>query len=363
MICSIFFFSILNCVAIAEEQAILDALPLEDLIQFAKEQKIDIMEWIELGMRGEISMLESVSGIFQEWRKSAIDDFRGIISALIIPASVLLVLKLVLPGSNSSQKVSLFVCRVSCISALASAFIQMRDVAEKLLLALLKCSEILTPIMFAAISLAGGESASIIMKPVAAFCAEIIQKLLVHWGIILSSAAAVIAVAGNLSENISLKRLHDLFCHILNWGAGGLMAGFMAILSIQGHLSAGRDSVAARTARYAIEGIIPVVGGNVSDSLDAILSTAYIVKNAIGISGLALLVTICIVPILQLLSFSLFLKVVSAITEPLGDKPLTAITGQFANCMEMLLVISITAAVLCALLIGSCMSAAGNVVR
>ena len=134
-------------------------------------------------------------------------------------------------------------------------------------------------------------------------------------------------------------------------------------MTIQGRLGAGRDSVAARTARYAIESLVPVIGGNVSDSLDSLLSTAFSVKNALGATGLALLIAASFAPVVRIALTSLALKVVSAVSEPLGDDGLTAMAAQFAGAAEMLLVACLAALLLCAMLTGSCMSAAGNVVR
>jgi len=106
-----------------------------------------------------------------------------------------------------------------------------------------------------------------------------------------------------------------------------------------------------------------VIGGNVSESLDSLLMSVGLVKNALGTGACVLLSLICLPTMLRLLAAAIFMQFSAAVSEPLGDDALTAMLEQLGGAFEMLLITSITAAVLCVLLIGSCMGAVSNVVR
>lgn len=349
--------------ACAEEQAILDALELGELNQFALEQGVSLEDVLGRILSGETSLSENWSALADPVKRAAEEEIKGVGAALILPMAVLLTLKLALPGRAAARRTAGYVCRAASIAALSRAFVRMSGVAQGLMENLLRCSDLLTPAMITATTLSGAESTAAFLTPMSGVCANLIQNLLSRWGIALSAAAAGIAIAGNLAEGVRLKRLHGLFRQTLNWSAGLMMTAFMGILSIQGRLGGARDSAAARTTRYAIESIVPVIGGNVSESLESLLSTATIVKNALGASGLALLLCLCLVPLGRLGFSALFLKAVSAMAEPLGDDGMTALTAQFADAVEMLLVVCTAAAVLCALLVGSCMAAAGGILH
>lgn len=346
----------------AEEQAILNALPLDELGAYAAAQGVDFGSWIMSALSGEMDLSRLLSELYEAFSQAFLRDIRCI-GGMVTPMLVLLMLRLILPGKETSRRTAAYFCRVSCFSALATAFVSMCGVAHTLMQDTLECFQCLTPVMIAATALSGAEGTATILSPAAALCANAIQLLLDQWGIALSCAAAGIAFAGNLSANIRLKRLHGLFRQILHWGAGGIMTAFMALLSVQGRLGAGRDSVAARTAHFAIESIVPVIGGNVSDSLDSLLSTAYLVKNAVGAAGLFLIVFVSLSPMIRLLGSSMILRAVSALSEPLGDEPVTTACAQFADAVEMLLIVAVAGVVLCGLLVGSCMSAANNIVH
>lgn len=348
--------------AFAEEQTILEALQMDELNQYAEEQGFDFRQWLLSALSGEFDLLDLSKSMLDECKQSLMQDVQAL-SGLLIPMAVLLMLRLVLPEKCISRRTAAYICRIGCFGVLATEFAAMCRVAHGLMQRILECSNLLTPVLITAVALSGAETTASFLSPAMGLCANLLQWLLDQWGIALSCAASGIAIAGNLSANIRLKRLHALFKQLLHWGAGGMMTAFLAVLSIQGRLGAGHDSAAARTARYAIESIIPVIGSNVSDSLDSLLSTAFIVKNAVGATGLALIVAISIAPLARLLGVTLLLRAVSAVSEPLGDDSMTAATAQFADAVEMLLIASLSGAVLCGLLAGSCMSAASNVVR
>ena len=72
---------------------------------------------------------------------------------------------------------------------------------------------------------------------------------------------------------------------VVNWGAGVLMTGFLGLSAVRALLSAGYDSAAVRAARYAVDNLCPV-GGEVANTMDALVSSVLLVKNAAGATGL-----------------------------------------------------------------------------
>ena len=345
------------------EQAILDALELDELARVGEEAGLDVRATVAELLRGEQALPDALGMLLDGALSSLLDGFRTVAPALAVPMAASLATRVALPDGASAQRTVHFVCRISAAGALAAAYAHLAEAAQSLMSAAARCSDALAPAMIAAVALSGAETTAAALTPMTAVCADLIQQLFARWGIALAGAAAGVAIAGNLSPSIRLKRLHGLLRQVLQWGAGTVLAAFFAALNIQGRLGAGRDSVAARTARYAIESLVPVIGGNVSDSLDSLLSTAFAVKGALGATGLALLIVISAAPVLRVALTSLALKLMSAISEPLGDDGMTAMTAQFADAAEMLLVACVAALLLCAMLTGSCMSAAENVVR
>lgn len=341
----------------AEEEAILEALELESTAQLAAEHGVDFQQLLHSAIRGELAVRDLFVNALIQAKDEIFHDFMSIGGALLAAMSAMLVVRLIVSEAGGLRKTALLVCRISCITVIAGVFSEMRAQAEKLLELILKCSDLLSPIMITAVTLSGAETASLFLSPMTGVCADLIQHILAKWGIFLCAAAAAVCIAGNLSASLRLKRLHSLFRKIVHIGAGGMLASFTAVLTLQGRMAAGRDTAVARTARFAIENILPVIGGNVSDSLESVLSSASLVKNSLGVSACILLAFVTLSPLVKLLAGALFLQFAASAAEPLGDDSLTTMLAQMGSCVEMLLIVSCAAVVLCLLLIGSCMNA------
>lgn len=345
------------------ESQIIDALNLDSIEQYAESQSFDFSRILIGLVNGSVNMTEEFqNAVYREFNRIA-DNFAQPVIVSLVPLSVLALLRLLFSKDSSSLRILSLVCRVSCIPALYTVFQHAETQAVALMQEVLKCSSLLSPSLITAVSLSGAETMAAFLSPMTSVCAELIQRLLIKWGTALSSSAACLAIAGSLSTRVRLNKLHQLLRQIVHWGTGVSVASFMAILSIQGRLGSGRDTAVSRTARYAIENIIPVIGGNISDSLNSLLSTAAVIKNALGVSGIMLLTYICIAPIARTLGILLLFRLLSAVSEPLCDDGYTRLTSQLADSIEMLLIISLAAAMLCALLAGSCVNAASVIIR
>lgn len=239
----------------------------------------------------------------------------------------------------------------------------MRTIAQELLFSILECSEAMVPVMISAATLSGADTGSIFLTPMSGMLAKIIQNAIDKWGIAIASVSAIVAISGNLGERIRFNKLFELLKRFLHWAVGILIGMFTTILVLQGRLLAGRDTVARRTARYALENLLPVVGGNLSEALDSLLLAAVNVRNSIGVSGLLLLGTVCAVPLIRMLGETLLLKICAAILEPVGDELLTTMISQFGDAVEMLAIVVLATALLCGLLLGSGIGAVQNVIR
>lgn len=96
--------------------------------------------------------------------------------------------------------------------------------------------------------------------------------------------------------------------------------GFTAFISVQGITAGSIDGISIRTAKFAIKSYVPILGSYLSDGMGIILASSNLIKNAVGATGLFLLLATIISPLIELILFMLILKLVSGIIEPLGNK-------------------------------------------
>lgn len=129
----------------------------------------------------------------------------------------------------------------------------------------------------------------------------------------------VICMVGNMSEEIKLNNFAALFKSINKWVLGISLTAFTVFLTVQGVTSATYDGLSFKAAKYAISNSVPIIGGFLSGGFDLMIAGSVLIKNALGSCSLLLLVSAILVPFVQLVVFSLFLKLTAAVTEPVGD--------------------------------------------
>jgi len=193
------------------------------------------------------------------------------------------------------------------------------------------------PVLSSLMSATGRAGTAGLMQPLIAFAGGTMAQAAGQIGRVLGGSAAVLAVAGNLTGRISLKGLHKLCCSAGNWLLGGVMTVFLGLASLCGAMGRAQDGLSVRAAKYAVDNLLPAVGGDVADAMDAMASSALLVKNAAGVTGAAALVAVCVRPVVQLALGMLTFRLAAAVAEPVADGPLKKCMEQLAQASQLLL--------------------------
>ena len=75
-----------------------------------------------------------------------------------------------------------------------------------------------------------------------------------------------------------------------------------------------------RTAKFAVDNLVPIVGKFLSDAVETVVSCSAIVKNGIGLIGLIAIFLICIIPIIKIIVLILTYKTLGAIVQPIASE-------------------------------------------
>ena len=102
--------------------------------------------------------------------------------------------------------------------------------------------------------------------------------------------------------------------------------------------------------KLTMSGMIPVVGGMLSDASEAVLVGAGVMKNAVGIYGLLAILSVWLAPFLQIGTQYLLLKFTGTLCTAFGAKEPSRLIDQFSSAMGLLLGMTAT---MCLLLLVS----------
>lgn len=165
----------------------------------------------------------------------------------------------------------------------------------------------------------GATASAGVFQPIVAIISTYVADFFTYLILPLFMVSFVFGIINNLSDNIKLDKFNSFISSLFKWCVGLIFTLFFAVFTIQG-ISAGTfDSLSIRTTKYTIKSYIPIMGGYLSDGMDLILSSTILIKNAVGLVGILMIISTIISPLIEIVVFSLLLKLVSAILQPMGN--------------------------------------------
>ncbi|HAG09923.1 MAG TPA: stage III sporulation protein AE [Desulfotomaculum sp.] len=183
------------------------------------------------------------------------------------------------------------------------------------------------PLLLTLLVAMGGVASAAIFHPVILISLTVIGTLTKNVVLPLIFFSAVLGIVDNLSANFKVSRLASLLKTVAMGLLGIFSTIFLGVLAIQGVAGAVGDGVTLRTAKFAIDAFIPVVGGMFSDALESVVSSSLLIKNAAGIAGMISIFLIMGLPMLKIISLSFIYKLAGALVQPVAE-------GQVVNCLN-----------------------------
>ena len=204
----------------------------------------------------------------------------------------------------------------------------------------------LLPTLLALLAAVGGISSSAVFQPLLFTSITLITTFIKVFVMPLILFSAVLSILNNLSESVNISRLASLLKQIAVGALGIVLTVFTGIITVQGIASASIDGATIKTAKFAVDNFVPIVGSFLSDAFDAVVSCSMILKNGIGIAGFVILLLICSFPLIKMFSIVLIYKVTSALVQPILDNQIVECLNDMGNAMLILLTCVIAVAVM-----------------
>ncbi len=211
--------------------------------------------------------------------------------------------------------------------------------------------KLLYPVMTAALAAQGGVTSSTALYVGTAIFDTALGSLIARLLVPMVYCFLAVSVANSASGENVLKKIGDLIKNTMSWCLKTMLTVFTTYMGITGVVSGTTDAVALKATKVTISSVVPVVGGILSDTSEAILVSAGLMKNAAGIYGILAILAVFLDPFLRIGSHYLLLKLTAALCGIFGAKPMTGLIEDFSAAMGLLL--AMTGAVCLMLLIST----------
>ncbi len=264
----------------------------------------------------------SLDGVAQTLTKMAGDGFAAPLRSLITVMAVLILCAMLsayrdsLSGENSETVQTVAsLCLSGAVAVPAAAFISSAGSiiahCANLFLAYIPLMAVMMAASGRALSSAGYQALTIgAGQGVARVCSDVLLPLM---NIFLG-----IAVTSGITPQARLQGFLSLITKVTGWLLGFAMAVFTFVLSLRQTTAGALDSLATRTAKFALSSFVPVVGGALSEAYKSVQGSLQVLKSGLGVFVILALALTFLPLLLQGLGWSLCLSAGKAFAEVMG---------------------------------------------
>lgn len=345
----------------------LDLANIEQLVDNLTNSQLDIF-----GDSSFISKVENViNGEFKIGQKSVFSSilnliFDDILKFIPMLASIVVIAIVCgfvsnLRGENNAKSIGdiiHFLCYGVIIILIMGGVVNLINITTSTLNFLKGQMEVVFPILLTIMTAIGGTASVAVYQPAVALLSSFIMQIFTSVLMPIFIFILIFNIISNLTSTVKLDKFSKFLGSTFKWIIGGVFTIFMAFLAIQGITASTYDGVSIRTAKYAMRSYIPLLGGYLSEGFDVILASSILIKNAIGASGLLLMFAVILSPIIQIIVFSLILKLAAAILEPLTDSRISEFVYSIAKSLTLLVVMILGVAFMYLITVGLIMCTA-----
>jgi len=193
------------------------------------------------------------------------------------------------------------------------------------------------PVLLTLLGAAGAAGTASALQPIVMILSNSIIEIFSNVIMPIILLCGVFAALKGLITKMQLSYFFDLGKSAIKWMIGISTTIYISVLSLQGIISKGADSVSLRAVKYALDKGIPIAGNIVSGSTDLMMAASGVIKNAAGITAMLILFAIVLQPVMNLFATFVAFRVSAALCGPIADSRIPKLYSSLGDVLGWLL--------------------------
>lgn len=272
---------------------------------------------------------------------------KNIISALKTVSSVMVVviihsvLKAISEnlGNEGVSKIAYYIEYILIITLIMTNFSSIITEMKIALQNLAGFASSLIPLMITLMITTGNIVSSSMIQPILLLLVTFISNFVTAILIPIILVSTALGIISKISDQAQIGKLSKFLKSSMVWILGTVLTLFVSVTSLEGGLTASVDGVTAKAAKTAVSSVVPVIGSILGDAVNTIMGCSNIIKNAVGIIGIIVIISICLKPILSLAALSITYYFGAALCEPVADKKIVEIMELMGGTFKIFLAV------------------------
>lgn len=310
-------------------------------------EDLNINDLFTAAMTGNIdntTIMKSIVSIVGEEILNCITVLGSIIVIIIIHS----IIKSISDGleNKSVAQITYYVQYILIVTLIMTNFTDILEMVKTSIQSLVGFMNCLVPLLITLMLTTGNIASASLLEPIILFIITFIGNFISAILIPFVLVSTALSVVSKISSRVQVDKLSKFFNSTVVWILGVALTLFVGIISVEGSLTSTVDGITAKTAKAAVSNFIPVVGKILGDAVDTVIGCSNILKNAVGIVGVVVIITICIGPIIKLTILMGLYYLAGAICQPIADEKIVKLLEEMGNTFKMLLAIMCSVSVM-----------------
>ena len=335
----------------SELQEVLDRLGENEIKMFGSTSFFDKVTRLINGDFGG-----GFSSFFDAFIKTMFGDILGFVP-LLCTTIIITILCSIISSLKSDKirgvgEVVNFVCFGAVAFIISAIIVGVFTTVKETVSSMQTQMSIMFPMLLTFLASVGGTVSVGIYQPAVAILSQVVVSIFMFILMPVFVFIFVLTIVNNFTHNIKLEKMIDFFKSTLKWISTITFGAFLGVLGIQGIVAGSFDGVSIKMTKFALKSYVPILGGYLSDGFNVAMAGSILVKNAVGVSGIILLLSSILSPVVSILSLMLMLKLCSAILEPTTNSNIPNFLHQTSKLLGLILMILLGVAFMYVITVG-----------
>lgn len=283
-----------------------------------------------------------------------ISDFKvsfEIIAKILFCVIIIMIIDTFISNKNISQ-IAVYGCYFVCSYIILDNFNSVYKLCLNTLNTIIELMNLTIPVYASSLIVSGYSNSANVIQSIFVIISSVMSNLILKILMPLLYYLGILSIVSSVISIIDVDKIIKLIFKTSKYIIGIMLTVFAGILSFSGINAITNDTIAFKTAKYAVANFVPVVGACLSESIGAITYSSIALKNKIGYIGFVILIIVSLVPILKIAFTSFVYKFSGATISMISKTKVTTSVELVGEVITTMLSMIIFATIIFLLIIG-----------
>ena len=220
-------------------------------------------------------------------------------------------------------------------------------------------AELALPAIVGLLMMNGMENTAALLPASYVLLSDLVLRVFEIWIMPMSVIGGVLT-ALDVGITGRLAAIGRLLQRAAKWILGTVCSVYLIVTAARSVAAVSTDSLMLKTTKYAA-GSIPAVGSLLSESVDTALQCLRFVRNALGLTGCFMLLSVAVKPVIAVFLSRSCLRASSLLSEPLAGKPYAELLRGAGDTLHILMLSELAVTAMAFMMIAPVFCAGGGV--